>query len=468
MPSESAAFQLGLGFCGGFPDARGRGGPFLVAGVGGFELLAFGGDLAGERLRVRGLGWSCRVAASAACCQVSASAWAVSRSWAETSGGALAWARSASRTRASSSPLGQAADDVGLVADFQGADGGLPHVLEFGVAAVRAGCDGLLGVGDPGGFAVGRGGRGSPGVLLAQGGEAPGARTPRWRASHGSGLAASWSPSARARASSPAASSWATAGALAGVRWAHVTSWPEYPGRGMRCRRPCRTLAMDRAPSIGAAVIWSMIALMSCPASWAARSCCWRAWREGSRWYRQASDSVSLAVICWSMRVEGLPDGGGPQGEQVAGSAGPVLGLADLLGGGQVAVVAAHDAGEDGFRGGLLVGRVAGWCGAAGDDVGGVGLAAAGHADVQGLPGQRVGDQEVGGVDGAALGDVDVAGVVELGVWSPGRPGRMRNMPVQVPSSRSRRTSASRPQKAVIWRMSRLVRGRPSAVDGAC
>ena len=86
--------------------------------------------------------------------------------------------------------------------------------------------------------------------------------------------------------------------------------------------------------------------------------------------------------------VQGLADGGGPQGEQVAGSAGPVLGLADLLGGGQVAVVAAHDAGEDGFGGGLLVGLVAGWGGGAGDDVGGVGLAAAGHADIQGLPGQ--------------------------------------------------------------------------------
>ena len=125
--------------------------------------------------------------------------------------------------------------------------------------------------------------------------------------------------------------------------------------------------------------------------------------------------------------VQGLPDGGGPQGEQVAGSAGPVLGLADLLGGGQVAVVAAHDAGEDRFGGGLLVGLVAGRRGVAGDDVGGVGLAAAGHADVQGLPGQRVGDQEVGGVDGAALGDVDVAGVGELGAGrevGPGDPER--------------------------------------------
>jgi hypothetical protein len=92
------------------------------------------------------------------------------------------------------------------------------------------------------------------------------------------------------------------------------------------------------------------------------------------------------------VRVQGLPDGGGPQGEQVPSAAGPVLDLADLLGGGQVAVVALHHAGEDGFGGGLLAGLVPGWGGVAGDDVGGVGLAAAGHADVQGLPGQRFGD----------------------------------------------------------------------------
>jgi hypothetical protein len=39
-------------------------------------------------------------------------------------------------------------------------------------------------------------------------------------------------------------------------------------------------------------------------------------------------------------RVQRLFDSGGPQGEQMAGSAGPVLGLADLLGGRQVRVVA--------------------------------------------------------------------------------------------------------------------------------
>ena len=86
--------------------------------------------------------------------------------------------------------------------------------------------------------------------------------------------------------------------------------------------------------------------------------------------------------------VDGGPDGGGPEAEEVPGSAGPFLGLPDGFGGGQLAGVALHDAGEHGFGGGLLVGLLAGRCGAAGDDVGGVGFAAAAHPDVQGLPGQ--------------------------------------------------------------------------------
>ena len=134
------------------------------------------------------------------------------------------------------------------------------------------------------------------------------------------------------------------------------------------------------------------------------------------------------------VRVQGLPDGGRPQVEQVAGSSGPFLGLADLLGGGQVLGVAPHDTGEHGFGRGLLIGLVPGSRGATGDDVGGVGLAASGHADVQGLPGQGLGDEEVGGVDGAALGDVDVAGVGELGVAGevgPGDPERLGPGPVQ-------------------------------------
>jgi len=134
------------------------------------------------------------------------------------------------------------------------------------------------------------------------------------------------------------------------------------------------------------------------------------------------------------VRVQGLLDDGGPQGEQVPGAADPFLGLADLLGGGQVAGVALHRGGEHGFGGGLLVGLLPRGCGLAGDHVRGVRHPASGHADVQGLPGQGFGDEEVGGVDGAALGDVDVAGVGELGVArevGPGDPERPGPGPVR-------------------------------------
>ena len=265
-------------------------------------------------------------------------------------------------------------------------------------------------------------------------GDAPGARTPSWRASQGSGLAARRSPRARARSSS-------AGGELVGdrrgaggcaLRPGHVV--PQV-GQG----EPLQAVVQDAGDGPG-------------PVH-----------RRGGDLVDEGADVVPgelggaeplvqglagvLAVVppgfgfgepgldlLVDVRVQGLPDGGGPQVEQVPGSAGPVLGLADLLGGGQVAVVALQDAGEDGFGGGLLVGLVPGWCGLAGDHVRGVGLAAAGHADVQGLPGQRVGDEEVGGVDGAALGDVDVAGVGELGVAGevgPGDPERPGPGPVQ-------------------------------------
>ena len=83
--------------------------------------------------------------------------------------------------------------------------------------------------------------------------------------------------------------------------------------------------------------------------------------------------------------VQGCPGGGGPEGEQVAGPAAPFLSVADLLGGGDVVGLALQDAGEHGFRGCLLAGVVAERGGLASDDVGGVGLAATGHADVEGL-----------------------------------------------------------------------------------
>jgi hypothetical protein len=51
----------------------------------------------------------------------------------------------------------QATEDLGLVADLQRCEDGFPHDFEFGVAAVRFEGDGLSGVGDPGGFAIGGG-----------------------------------------------------------------------------------------------------------------------------------------------------------------------------------------------------------------------------------------------------------------------------------------------------------------------
>ena len=69
---------------------------------------------------------------------------------------------------------GHAADDGGFVAYLQGADRGQAHAFEFGAAAVRKERDGLLGVGDPGGFPVGGGRCGPAGVFLTQGARCPG------------------------------------------------------------------------------------------------------------------------------------------------------------------------------------------------------------------------------------------------------------------------------------------------------
>ena len=137
------------------------------------------------------------------------------------------------------------------------------------------------------------------------------------------------------------------------------------------------------------------------------------------------------------LRVQRRPDRGRPQGEQVAGSAGPVLGVADLLGGRQVRIVAAHDGLDHRFGGRLLIGRMAGWRGVPGDDVGGVGLPAPGQPDVQGPAGQGAGDQQVGGVHGPALPDVGVARVVQLGAVRQVRPGDQERAgpgPVELPA----------------------------------
>ena len=52
---EPSAFQLSSGLGGSFPDAGGGGGPLFVAGIGNFELLAFGSELASQCLCVHGV-----------------------------------------------------------------------------------------------------------------------------------------------------------------------------------------------------------------------------------------------------------------------------------------------------------------------------------------------------------------------------------------------------------------------------
>ena len=112
---------------------------------------------------------------------------------------------------------------------------------------------------------------------------------------------------------------------------------------------------MDRAPSIGAAVIWSMIGADVVPGELGGAQPLLEDWAGVlpvvPPGFGFAEPGLDLLV---DLRVQRLPDRGGPQGEQVTGSAGPVLGVADLLGGGQVRVVPVQDGLDHRFRGGLL------------------------------------------------------------------------------------------------------------------
>ena len=124
----------------------------------------------------------------------------------------------------------------------------------------------VLRVGDPGGFPVGRGGGRPPGVFLAQRGgcsrgqhaELPGQP---WLGAGGHLLAEGAGPVVQ-RGGQLVGNGGGPGGCPAG---AQVTSCPASCGRASFRRRSCRTLAIDRAPSIGAAVIWSISAAMSCP-----------------------------------------------------------------------------------------------------------------------------------------------------------------------------------------------------------
>ena len=171
----SASLEFGPGFPGGFPGAVGVGGPLLVSGVADFEPLPFGGQLPGEGL---GAGRAGFVVLRLGVCGLLQGVGFGLRGEAQCPAyvgrgaglGAFPGEDSCFQLAAV-----QAADDVGFVADLQRSKYCITHVLEFGVAAVRLEGDGLIGVGDPGGFPVGGGQACAAGVFLAQrGGRAGG------------------------------------------------------------------------------------------------------------------------------------------------------------------------------------------------------------------------------------------------------------------------------------------------------
>jgi hypothetical protein len=124
-------FQLGLGLGSGLPGESSNGRPFLVADGDGFELLVFGGDLAGQRMRVRGLGVVVPVSGVGG---LSPGVGFVLGGKPQLTGH-LGWGL-AVQDAGFELAAGHVADAVGFVADFPGADGSLPHAFEFGGAAV--------------------------------------------------------------------------------------------------------------------------------------------------------------------------------------------------------------------------------------------------------------------------------------------------------------------------------------------
>jgi hypothetical protein len=277
---KSAAFQLGLGFGGRLPYAAGGSRPLLVAVVDGFELLAFGGNLAGERLRVRGLG----VVVLGGGVGGLLPGVGFGLGGEPELAGHLRWGGDVGALGVQDAGFelaaSQAAHEVGFVTDFQGTDGGLPHVFEFGAAPVRARRDDVLGVGDTGGFAVSRGGGSPPGVLLAQRWRRAGSQDAEVAGEPGFGqLVAEGAGPCVEGSGEFVGDSGGSGGCALGPGQVVACEL----GQGQTLQAAVQQLAMDWAPSIGAAVIWSMSAEMSCPVSWAARSRWCRAWREGSR-----------------------------------------------------------------------------------------------------------------------------------------------------------------------------------------
>jgi hypothetical protein len=142
--SVLASSQFGCGFFCCMPSGAGVGGPLVVAGVGGFEAVAFGGQMRGEGGGagradgvVPGLGVGALLVGVGFGVDGKAEL-AADVGW---GGGAGALALKGSRLEYATV---QAAEDVGFVADLQGGEDGCAHGFQFRVAAVRLGGDGLV------------------------------------------------------------------------------------------------------------------------------------------------------------------------------------------------------------------------------------------------------------------------------------------------------------------------------------
>jgi hypothetical protein len=163
----SPPLPFGCGFPGCVPGDAGVGGPLLISGVGGFEALAFGGQLRGEgggagRADVVVLD----VGVGGLPVGVGFGLSGKSQLPADIGRGGGAGALTLESSRFEFAEV-QAADDIGLVADLQGSEDGRAHGFEVGGAAVRLKGGSSVGVGDPGCFPVGGSQPSAAGVFLA-------------------------------------------------------------------------------------------------------------------------------------------------------------------------------------------------------------------------------------------------------------------------------------------------------------
>ena len=347
----AAPLQFGCGFLGCVPGGVSVGGPLLVSGIGGFEALAFGGELGGEDGDTDS---ASSVALSTAIgglpVGIGFSLGDEPELAADVGRGSGADALTLKDLRFEFAAV-QVADDVGFVADLQGSEDGLTHGFEFGVAAVRLEGGNLVGVGDSGGFPVGGCYAGAARVIGAECGGRGGSKDAELASEPGFGAGGHLVAEGTGSVVEGSGELVGDRGSIGGraLRPGHVVLQ-------VRQGKALQAVVQDAGDGPGA-VHWRGGDPIDKGADVVAGEL------GGAEPLVQGRAGVLAVVppglgfgepgldLLVDAGVQGLPDGGGPQGEQVAGPAGPVLGLADLLGGGQIAVVAAHDAGEEQPRG---------------------------------------------------------------------------------------------------------------------